>query len=103
MESESVSHSSTRVQSLTVPVDNTAIHSGELAKSSYETYPKFNLAIPTAVAGVPAAILNPVKTWLGTRESYDATLDKLAGLFTANFVQFADKASADVVAAGPII
>lgn len=78
-----------------------AIHSGELAKAQYETYPKFNLSIPKAVPGVPSEILNPSKTWLGTSDSYTATLDKLAKLFVENFKTYADKATADVLAAGP--
>lgn len=78
-----------------------AIHSGELAKAEYETYPKFGLSIPKSCPGVPSEILNPAKTWLGTQASYDATLGKLAKLFQDNFKLYEDKATADVVAAGP--
>ncbi|KAJ3013270.1 Protein kinase C-like 1 [Thoreauomyces humboldtii] len=78
-----------------------AIHNGELANAEYETYPKFNLAIPKTCTGVPSEILNPAKTWSGTQQTYDAALDKLAGLFDENFKSYADKASPAVIAAGP--
>ena len=68
-----------------------AIHSGELAKGDFESYPIFNLSIPKAVAGCPPEMLNPAKTWTGTKESYDATINKLANLFLTNFKTFADK------------
>jgi len=78
-----------------------AIHSGELANAEYENYPVFNLAIPKKVSGVPSEILHPSKTWLGTQESYTATVKKLAKLFSENFKTFSSEASADVIAAGP--
>lgn len=78
-----------------------AIHSGELAKAEYETYPTFNLQIPKTCPGVPSEILNPAKTWTGTKESYDATTKKLARLFTENFDNFRDKATPEILAAGP--
>ncbi|KAI9327720.1 ATP-utilizing phosphoenolpyruvate carboxykinase [Zopfochytrium polystomum] len=80
-----------------------AIHSGALDNAEYENYPIFNLQIPKEVAGVPSDVLNPAKSWLGTKESYDATLKKLGGLFVENFKAYADKASSEVQAAGPIL
>ncbi|KAJ3010279.1 Protein kinase C-like 1 [Thoreauomyces humboldtii] len=80
-----------------------AIHNGELAKASYELYPKFNLHIPTTCTNVPSEILNPAKTWSGTQKTYDAALDKLAGLFNSNFEAYKDKALPGVIAAGPKI
>jgi phosphoenolpyruvate carboxykinase (ATP) len=80
-----------------------AIHSGELAKAEYEVYDKFGLMIPKAVSGVPSEILHPKKTWSGTSESYTAILEKLAKLFVDNFKTFADKASPEILAAGPRI
>ncbi|KAI8848347.1 phosphoenolpyruvate carboxykinase [ATP] [Chytridium lagenaria] len=59
-----------------------AIHSGELDKAEFETYPIFGLSIPKAVTGVPA---------------------DLASLFVENFKDYADKADAKVLAAGPKI
>ncbi|KAI9105981.1 ATP-utilizing phosphoenolpyruvate carboxykinase [Phlyctochytrium arcticum] len=78
-----------------------AIHSGELAKSEYETYPTFNLSIPKSCPGVPSEILNPANSWTGTKESYTSTLNKLATLFSGNFQSYADKASPEVLASGP--
>ncbi|KAJ1566120.1 Protein kinase C-like 1 [Cladochytrium tenue] len=78
-----------------------AIHSGELATAEYDTYPVFGLQIPRAVSGVPPEVLNPAKAWLGSADSFDATLRKLAGLFNDNFKAYADKASDEVLAAGP--
>jgi phosphoenolpyruvate carboxykinase (ATP) len=80
-----------------------AIHNGELAKADYEVYPHFNLHIPTKVSGVPSEILHPSKTWLGTQDSYSSTLVKLCKLFNSNFKEYAEKASPEVNAAGPII
>ena len=78
-----------------------AIHSGELTKAEFEKYDKFGLLIPKKVTGVPDEILNPAKTWSGTAQSYGATLNKLANLFVENFKTYADKASPEVLAAGP--
>ncbi len=79
-----------------------AIHSGELSKAEFENYPKFNLAIPKKVTGVPSEILHPSKTWLGTQDSYSATLIKLAKLFNENFKTFSSEASAEILAAAPV-
>ena len=68
-----------------------SINSGELAKAEFENYSAFNLQVPKACVGVPSEILNPAKTWTGTKESYDSTLKKLATLFCANFEQFKEK------------
>jgi ATP-dependent phosphoenolpyruvate carboxykinase len=78
-----------------------SIHSGELAKAEYEVYPKFGLSIPKHVTGVPSDILNPSKTWLGTQESYTATLVKLATLFNQNFEEYAKEASPGILAVAP--
>lgn len=80
-----------------------AIHNGTLVHSEYETYPKFNLRIPKSVTNVPDEILNPRKTWLGTQESYEATLTKLCKLFINNFEQFSQQAGKEVVSAGPTL
>jgi phosphoenolpyruvate carboxykinase (ATP) len=80
-----------------------AIHSGELDKAEYENYPVFNLSIPKTVTGVPADVLNPAKSWLGTQESYVETVQKLAKLFVSNFQPYAEKALPEVLKAGPQI
>jgi len=77
-----------------------AIHSGELAKSEYETYVTFNLQVPKTCPGVPDDLLNPQKSWTGTTD-FTGEVNKLAGLFNENFEKYADQATADVLAAAP--
>lgn len=78
-----------------------AIHSGELARVETAQDPIFGFAVPTACPGVPAEILIPQNTW-SDKASYKATACKLAGLFRDNFEKYADGASPEVRAAGPI-
>ncbi|KAJ2392703.1 Protein kinase C-like 1 [Coemansia sp. RSA 2611] len=78
-----------------------AIHSGELEKATYTNYGAFNLQIPQAVFKVPDRLLNPSDAWTGNPEEFSSTLAKLAQLFQANFKTYADKATPDIVAAGP--
>ncbi|KAJ3226580.1 Protein kinase C-like 1 [Clydaea vesicula] len=80
-----------------------AIHSGELAKVEYVNYPTFNLQIPTSCPGVPEEVLNPAKSWLGDKESFDKTIAKLGNLFVDHFNTYKDKASPDVINAGPVV
>ncbi|KAJ3194297.1 Protein kinase C-like 1, partial [Dinochytrium kinnereticum] len=80
-----------------------AIHAGELDEGEFETYPVFNLRIPKTVNGVPPEVLDLRRSWMGTAESYDATVRKLAGLFRENFKQYEAKASEAVKAAGPVL
>ncbi|KAJ2493597.1 Protein kinase C-like 1 [Coemansia sp. RSA 2050] len=78
-----------------------AIHSGELQDAEYSTYGVFNLQIPTAVSNVSAKVLDPSQAWEGTPEEFNTTISKLAHLFQANFKEYADKATPDIIAAGP--
>jgi len=78
-----------------------AIHSGELAHVKARPDPVFGFAVPTTCPGVPAEILAPRNTW-ADKGNYDATAHKLAGLFQSNFEKYADRASAEVKAAGPV-
>ncbi|KAI9298357.1 phosphoenolpyruvate carboxykinase [ATP] [Neoconidiobolus thromboides FSU 785] len=78
-----------------------AIHNGELDKADYVDYPVFNLKIPTKITGVPDEVINPAKAWLGTAESYDATLKKLGTLFNENFKEYASQATPEILAASP--
>ncbi|KAK3817961.1 MAG: phosphoenolpyruvate carboxykinase [ATP] [Linnemannia gamsii] len=78
-----------------------AIHSGELKKAEFKTYPIFGLEIPTAVSGVPAEVLNPATAWQGSSSDFEQTVRKLAELFNANFDKYKDQASSDVIEAGP--
>ncbi|KAJ2788355.1 Protein kinase C-like 1, partial [Coemansia helicoidea] len=78
-----------------------AIHSGELEKAEYAPYGVFNLQIPTAVSGVPAKVLDPAQAWEGPADDFVATRSKLANLFQANFKEYADRATPEIIAAGP--
>jgi phosphoenolpyruvate carboxykinase (ATP) len=73
---------------------------GSLKDVEYRTDPVFGLAVPTAVPGVPTDILDPRVTWADP-EAYDAKARELAGLFHANFEQFAHDSSEEIRAAGP--
>lgn len=50
--------------------------SGQLQQAEYQTEAVFSLEIPTAVAGVPAALLNPRDSWTD-KEAYDAAAQNL--------------------------
>lgn len=78
-----------------------AIHDGSLAKESYETLPTFNLNIPTKVNGVPSELLNPSKSWVGGEAKYNSAVKNLAHLFVENFKTYQDRATQEVLAAGP--
>ena len=74
--------------------------SGELEDVETRIDPVFGLEVPVAIAGVPAAILEPRSTWSDPL-AYDAQAAKLAEMFVDNFEQFAADAGGEVVAAGP--
>ena len=76
--------------------------SGALDDVSYQTDPVFGLEVPTRCPDVPSEVLNPRNTWTDPK-AYDEQARKLAGLFAENFKEFADSASAEVIAAGPRI
>jgi phosphoenolpyruvate carboxykinase (ATP) len=77
-----------------------AIHSGELAKAEYETYPVFNLQVPKACPGVPDELLNPKKSWTASTD-FDEEVTKLAQLFVENFDKYKSEATDEVIKAGP--
>ncbi|MBE5730809.1 MAG: phosphoenolpyruvate carboxykinase (ATP) [Clostridiales bacterium] len=73
--------------------------SGKLAEVEYETEPFFGLNIPKTCEGVDSDVLNPRNAW-EDKTAYDATANKLAGLFEENFAKYTDM-PAEIVAAGP--
>jgi phosphoenolpyruvate carboxykinase (ATP) len=62
--------------------------------------PVFGVEVPTDCPGVPSQVLRPRETWKSPSE-YDVKAQQLAKLFNDNFKQFADQASAEVLAAAP--
>lgn len=78
-----------------------AIHDGTLAQENYETLPMFNLQVPTHVNGVPGELLNPMRNWAQGESKYTYAVQNLASLFVENFKTYQDKATPDVLAAGP--
>ena len=77
-----------------------AVHSGELAKAEYETFPVFNLQIPTSLEGVPRELLNPRLAWKDT-EAFEREVRKLAGMFVKAFAVYESGVDPKVLAAGP--
>jgi phosphoenolpyruvate carboxykinase (ATP) len=56
----------------------------DAGKVTCDVHPVFNLRMPRACPGVPAAILNPRNTW-ADKSAYDAQAEKLRAMFRANF------------------
>jgi phosphoenolpyruvate carboxykinase (ATP) len=79
-----------------------AIHSGALAKADYEVDSIFRLSYPKSCPNVPSDILNPAKSWADQKE-FQETRTELAGLFNKNFDKYKDRATADVIAQGPVV
>ena len=72
---------------------------GRLASTPHRTDPVFGLAVPQAVAGVPAEILDARGTWKDAA-AYDVQAKKLAEMFRKNFEKFGSVAAA-IREAGP--
>ena len=75
---------------------------GEFDKTEFEELPIFRLRVPKACSGVPTEILNPRLTW-SDKAAFDQTAADLAGKFVKNFQQYADGASAEILAAAPSV
>ena len=75
---------------------------GRLDDAEMRTDPHFGFAVPVAVAGVDAKILDPRQTWADPK-AYDAMARKLVGMFVKNFAKFEAHAGADVLAASPLL
>ncbi len=73
---------------------------GSLKDAEFRTDPNFGFAVPVAVAGVDAKILDPRSTWADTA-AYDRQAKKLATMFTDNFTKFESHVDASVMGAAP--
>ena len=60
---------------------------GSLNSAEFRKDPYFGFDVPVAVPGVDSAILDPRETW-ADKADYDATANKLVGLFISNFAKF---------------
>ncbi|MFI3268864.1 MAG: phosphoenolpyruvate carboxykinase (ATP) [Rikenellaceae bacterium] len=78
-----------------------AILDGSIDKAETKQIPLFDLAVPTALPGVHAEILDPRDTYAAASE-WDVKAQDLAGRFVKNFVKFTgNDAGKALVAAGP--
>ncbi len=78
-----------------------AILDGSILKAETKTIPYFNLAVPTALPGVDAGILDPRDTYTDAAE-WDTKARDLAGRFVKNFDKYTgNDAGKALVKAGP--
>ena len=73
---------------------------GSLNGAEFRKDSNFGFLVPTSVAGVDAAILDPRGTWPDA-DAYDAQASKLIGMFSDNFTQFVEHVDSDVQSAAP--
>jgi phosphoenolpyruvate carboxykinase (ATP) len=72
---------------------------GELDGVGMREDPVFGLRIPRVCPGVPPEVLDPRSTWKD-RPAYDEMARNLAGMFDANFAEYAAQVEPKVRAAG---
>ena len=78
----------------------TAALNGELNEVDFKEHPVFGLRMPVTCPSVPDELLFPKNTWVD-KNAYDAKANELADAFNANFEQFADNASKEILEAAP--
>lgn len=79
-----------------------AILQNKLENVSFKAHPIFHIAVPENCEGVPAEILDPVHTW-ADKQAYVSKAHELAKLFHQNFEKYAGSASAEILAAEPLL
>ena len=78
----------------------TAAMENQLNEVEYHNHPIFGFAVPQSVPNVPVEVLNPRDTW-SNKEEYDATANKLAKAFNANFEAYKSYANEEIMAGAP--
>ena len=73
---------------------------GSLNDAEFRTDPWFGFAVPVAVPGIDAAILDPRETW-ADKAAYDRQAKKLVGMFIDNFEKFEEHVDTAVRGAAP--
>jgi phosphoenolpyruvate carboxykinase (ATP) len=73
---------------------------GSLGNAEFRTDANFGFAVPVAVPGVDAAILDPRSTWADPA-AYDRQAARLVSMFAANFEKFEKHVDAHVMEAAP--
>ena len=73
---------------------------GQLDAVPTKTDPVFGLAVPTAIEGVPATVLDARATWKDPA-AYDAQAKKLADMFRENLKKFGAAVDPSIAKAGP--
>ncbi|WP_353643943.1 phosphoenolpyruvate carboxykinase [Mesorhizobium sp. WSM2239] len=73
---------------------------GSLKDAEFRTDPNFGFAVPLAVPGVDAAMLDPRSTWTD-RQAYDRQAKRLVGMFIDNFGKFEAHVDAAILSAAP--
>jgi len=79
----------------------TAILENKLEDANFLNYGAFNLAVPTAIEGVPRKILDPKSTWKN-KEAYDLRENYLVSLFSENIEQFVKTGDEEFLSAAPM-
>jgi phosphoenolpyruvate carboxykinase (ATP) len=77
-----------------------AILDGSIKNAEFDQTNWFRLSIPKALPGVDSAILNPRNSW-SDKEAFDATANKLAGMFINNFKKYVIAGDVDFTQYGP--
>ena len=78
----------------------TAALNGELDSVDFKKHDVFGLSMPLDCPNVPQELLFPKNTW-DDKIAYDKKANELADAFNANFIQYAENASTEILEAAP--